>query len=278
MRPTSPPVMLSLYQEGTLVSPEDAARMVEACGRQLAEHYAPFWGLAPGLELVPRGKVGSPGGAPFHLQDRSTDQGVEGYHTSGPNGTEGFVFCQPSLSAGSTALTGTDAVSGVLGHEGLETACNPAANRWGDMPNGSDVALEVGDPVQPTDESQIYTIDGVVVPNFVLPAWFDPNAPTGARLDYLGLLTQPMTMTRAGYMIVRTEPGKISDVFAHRFLDSIDYDAGDVHVVEAAPGVHAVFGPEFPDRRKPGVVWKVSRRRPRGGAGHATEPASGPPA
>ena len=254
---SSPPVLISVFNKSSLSTDADIERAVEAVGVQLARDYAPIWGMAPGLEFVPKGASGS-GGAPCNVSDVSDQEGAAGYHFSDASGTQIAVFCRPSFDAGSTTIAGVEAVSGCLSHECLETSCNPAANRWADGPDGRDVGLEVGDPVQPGTLAETYSENGVVLANFVYPAWFDPNAPAGSKFDHLGILRAPFTITDAGYLIVRTEPGTISDIFV-----SMMHPSGKATAHDVGSGVYAILGPKVPEHRKMGILWKASRRLPR---------------
>jgi hypothetical protein len=120
------------------------------------------------------------------------------------------VFLDPIIESGGGMTNQGNAASTCASHEMLEMLYNPRINRWADMPNGDDVALEVGDPV----EADFYFApNNVAVSNFVTPAWFDPQAEHPQKFDYMGKLQAPFTRSKNGYMVVRTEPGKVSDTF-----------------------------------------------------------------
>ena len=62
-------------------------------------------------------------------------------------------------------------------------------------------------------------VDGVSVSNFVMPAWFDPQAAPTAQFDKLGLLTSPFGIVKGGYVVYATagkEQQKFGDEFPQR--------------------------------------------------------------
>ena len=69
-------------------------------------------------------------------------------------------------------------------------------------PEGSRYQKEACDPVESDRyEKHVDGID-VSVSNFVLPAYFDPNAQPGARVDYLGTCPGPFQLAPGGYLLI----------------------------------------------------------------------------
>ncbi len=149
--------------------------------------------------------------AGFYLQledDLPEAPGALGYHDVDNEGRPySKVAVNPSLQNGSDWLTGKYSVVSVVGHEALETICDPIVNIWRDIDQNTGTAQEVCDAVEATG----YRYNGMDLTNFVLPAWFNPFGK--APFDYLGELSAPFTMTKGGYMIVRTG-GKVTQKFA----------------------------------------------------------------
>jgi hypothetical protein len=150
------------------------------------------------------------------LQADSSVQGAAGYHD------DGGIYCfrdgLPALSSGPFAF------SVVISHEVFEAAGDPGANRWSDMGNGEEVALELCDAV----ESFSFVPPGQTddVSDFLLPAFFDPD---GVRpFSHLDKPTLPMTTATANgtdYQIVRSvdENGDqevTADLSAHRRIQA----------------------------------------------------------
>ena len=244
----TPTPLVSIINQSKRVSQADALSMMKACSKQLAYHVSSFHGLVPGLELVAPGA--KPNGSPCYIIDQPDIDGALGYHDEDANG-EPFikVFANPVLDNGGTVLTGSLAISAVLSHELVELTGDGPANRWADGPDGNDYAIELADAVQDT----WYPIDGVAVSNFLTQAFFDPKAAAGSKLDYLGKLTKPFSMTSGGYQITRTEPGEVSQVFGlvHGSYESFPA-LGDVRV-------H--FGVDFPLWRRAATIEKAKRKR-----------------
>jgi hypothetical protein len=154
------------------------------------------------------------------IEDNADVEGALGYHyETADNKTLGVVFAGTILEYGGSILTsanGEFTVASVLSHEALEMVVDPNVNMWADGPDieyGWQYCYESCDPV----ENDFYSITVrlprqgrtpaqryvVSVSDFVLPAWFDSQAPNGVRCDFLNLLTTPFGLRPHGYMIVR---------------------------------------------------------------------------
>lgn len=243
----TPPVLISVINNSSRVTDEEAEAMTLAVGKQVARDVAPLYGLVPALEFVRAGGSPSASGVPCFIIDTPDVPGAAGYHDEDETGMAYIkVFTDPTLDNGGSVLTGADSISVTLSHEVLELIGDAPANKWVDGPHGSDFAYELCDAV----EGDSYNIDGVAVSNFVLQAFFDPKASSMSRFDFLGKLGRPFTMTAGGYQITRTEPGRVTQIFA-------------AHTEDAAPGVHVHFGPDVPAWKRVAKVAKATRRRGR---------------
>lgn len=233
--PVTPPTLISVINQSKRVSNDDVARMTSAVSKQLAHDVSLFYGMVPALEFVQPGGKPSPGGCPCYLSDEPDQPNAAGYHYEDATGLAIIkVFLNPTLDNGGTALVGPNSVSVTLSHECMELLGDAPANKWVDGPKGHDFAYELADPV----EGDAYVIDGVSVSNFVLQAFFDPQASKGSKFDFLQRLKAPFSMTSGGYQITRTEPGKVSQIFA------------DHHYELAAPGIHVHFGADVPEWKR----------------------------
>lgn len=241
------PVLISILNDSRKVSDDEVAAATPAFGKQLAQDFAPVWGAVPAVEFVPKGGNIS-GNVTAILSDTPDVEGALGYHDRDPQ--TGRAYIKVFVVDGYDWRT-------TMSHEILELVGDAAANRWADGPDGNDYAIEMCDAV----EADTYEIDGVPVSNFVYPAFLNPDAQIDDKLDHLGTLTAPFSMSRGGYQIRRTEPGKIDQVFAR-------HEAAGEHVVEAVPSnrsrngrsILVVFAPEFDELKKAGKVNKAVRR------------------
>lgn len=78
--------------------------------------------------------------------------------------------------------------------------------------DGTEYAYEMSDAV----EEDTFLVDGIQMSNFVHPAWFEPfQHPPGTKYDHLGLLTEPFSMTKGGYVILKKK-GKVSQQFGSK--------------------------------------------------------------
>ncbi|MBO0813638.1 MAG: hypothetical protein J2P30_00565 [Actinobacteria bacterium] len=225
---------VTIMNGSTLVTDAEAAQMTAAVAHQAAHEVWTAWGNRQASVVFLPGKTPPP--APAHvitLVDTIQDQpqGVLGYHTEDPGGIQwGIVAAKPELDAGGKVLTGDWSVSSVLSHEVLELLIDPACNLWAADGHGRAYSYEACDPV----EAPTYEVAGVSVSNFVLPAWFDPEQPSGAKYDHLGLLRKPFSLLPGGYCVYLS-----------------------------AGAEHQVYGEEFPDWRramKSGAYARTRRR------------------
>lgn len=221
------------------------ASIVAALSVQLARDVAPVWGTVPALEV---GTDPAPGDSTITIQDALDVDGALGYHDEANGTPRGFIGLQVILDNGGTLTSGSNSLSVTLSHELIEMVGDYGANLWADAPDGADFARELCDAV----ESDSYEIDGIAVSSFLYPAFFDGQADSTEKLDHLGMLTKPFTMTAGGYQIRRTEPGKIAQVFGATF----------VHIVAGEKGrqVSATFGAAFPKWKVPGKIAKLRKR------------------
>lgn len=213
---------ITVLNKSTRISDGDAIKMSLAVGLQLSAHVALTWDrVAPAVLFQP----GSPilgDDEQIVLFDAPDQADALGYHAEGPDGKPyGKVFVGPVLDAGGGVLDGGTSgtsVASELSHEAIELVGDPDVNLWADGPTraeGSSYAVELCDPCEATS----YTItleDGtrVLVSDFVTPAWFDEEAPSGSVFDWCQVVKAPFALGPGGYCVVRAAPGSEQQVFA----------------------------------------------------------------
>ncbi|NBW06437.1 MAG: hypothetical protein EBR82_00245 [Caulobacteraceae bacterium] len=204
---------INVINKSTQIKDPDLQLMVEACTTQLGSHVAPMW-LRGAWKIV----VNQPEsvGYPIIIMDNPDQAGALGYHTETPDGKIwGRVFTKPVLGGGGSVLHGSLSIACVLSHEIIEAYCDPNVNLWCDMYDGRMVAYEACDPVE-NDSYEITTKNGtrVSVSNFVLPDWFDAQAPLTSKFDFMAKLSKPLTMSHGGYMVLFDQKtGGVKNVF-----------------------------------------------------------------
>jgi hypothetical protein len=241
---------LYIVNQSTLVTNDEAKKMVSAVNKQLRDHVAPAWGTSRVVAEYHTGTLESvqaevPKSAwVMALLDTPDQAGVLGWHwQDDQDHIYSEIFAKPCLDAGSTALTGPYAVSSVVSHEACETDGDPFCNEWADTGHGILVARELSDPV----EADTYEIDGVAVSNFVLPEWFDPTVSAGEKFDYLGTTTRPFSMSKGGYW-VQMPSGAETQKFGA--VVGWEREVGFDVRVDGTKGFQMVFSPEMPEWRR----------------------------
>jgi hypothetical protein len=200
-------MIISVVNRSQRLSDGDVQAAIRAINRQLAEDFAPHWGLHGTLRL--EGRFGRApdedhlpemrGDAVLYLWDKVNMDGALGYHqTNRRTIPYGFVFTELAEQLKQPWTT-------VLSHEALELLADPLANLVVQAPHPHErhnvyYWYEVADPVQ----GDAYEIDGVAVSNFVLPLYFAGHHARG-RADFLGLLNEgkplgPLDVRPGGYL------------------------------------------------------------------------------
>ncbi len=196
--------------QSTLVKNAELQDAVAALQIQLQRDVLPAWGLTAqlmGMTINPAAAYTPQGTTEvIRLLDTSDQAGALGYHELQPDAVpEGFVFVEDCKNDNVTW-------SSCASHELLEQLLDPLAQLGAEVrlpaAFGADagklalVAYEVSDPVE-ADGYMIAVGGGrqVEVSNFILPDWFLSQAPTvKTKYDFLGKLTQPLSLTPGGYV------------------------------------------------------------------------------
>lgn len=189
-----------LFVNESSLTDQEVWRIAWACDYQARFHYRRSgWrgdvrcGFLPGggAAVIPAGA------SVMHLLDTADQAGALGYHDEDGNEVPfGRVFVKTTTQDGQQP-------SEVASHETLELATDPHIN---DTCPTADLkrlyAKEVGDPCQ----GNAYDVGapegrttGVVVADFVLPNYFDPNTKPDAATDFRGALKGPFALGPQGY-------------------------------------------------------------------------------
>lgn len=178
-----------VYNESKLVTDDEMRRACAAIQRQLVEHFEPHWKYSAILHAAKADE--DEGDAwPFKLVDSIDAENCFGYHTADkkPSALIDVALCLQEKITWSSCLS----------HEVLEAVADPECVRCFDI-GGKVESLEVSDAVEGSKrrDGSDYEIDGVVLENFVLPAWFILGS--DGPWDYLELLSGPLTRLDGGY-------------------------------------------------------------------------------
>jgi hypothetical protein len=189
-----------LVNESTVLSDTDAFNIAWACSYQAEYHYGRA-GWRPDVRcyfLPGGGQAKIPaGGSVLHLLDTADVAGALGYHDEDGNEVPyARVFVKTTQADGQH-------VSEVASHELLELATDPHLNLTAPTSDLKRLyAVEVGDPVQGNG----YDVGapegrttGIVVADFTLPGYYDPNTAAGASTSFRGSIHGPFALAAQGY-------------------------------------------------------------------------------
>jgi hypothetical protein len=183
------------------ISDKDVEACVAALQKQVTEHFAPIWGLGAKLHFF-NGADAQAGKIPsgywwLAVLDDSDTAGALGYHDLTPEGLPmGKAFAGTDIKYKQSWTT-------TVSHELLEMVADPDINLTvlteEAQNTGLLLAYEVCDACE--DDQFGYKIDGVLVSDFVSPAWFESfRKPGSAKFDYAGKIEQPFQLLSGGYI------------------------------------------------------------------------------
>lgn len=178
---------IRVINQSTVLTNDQIGAALPAFQKAYNEHLAPAWKLEPCM-LLPDKTEGSagPGIWEIYVLDTSDQAGALGYHTD-DGLPRSKVFAKETIRAGlSWEVTFT--------HELFEMGVDPTTSR-----TRRNYAVEVGDPVE--GDEWAYTVDGVQISDFALPAWWGALKAPGPY-DYQGHCTKPHQLLKDGYCLL----------------------------------------------------------------------------
>jgi hypothetical protein len=202
----------------------DLMHVTAALQVQVLRDFAPIWDVTATVALFKRLEEIPPGYLPLVILSKSQ---VLPAHRAGVHfATGGRPFAMVRYS---------DSWSVIASHELLEMLCDPWGNRT--LPGASlkpeqgqvEYLLEVCDPCQRC----YYTIDGVLVSDFVTPQYYAPGKTQGARYSFTGAVTRPREVRKGGYITWRV-PGKHDEIW------QVLGDGEPANLGSSTPGLRAV--------------------------------------
>lgn len=210
-------ILIAIVNESTVISDDDisggspgykagAAGVLEALRTQLARDFCPAWNIAPvNLLFAAKGQALPDTAWVLTVLDDSDQADALGYHDETATGMPlGKVFAK-------TCLNDRVSWSVCMSHELLEMLADPWINLCAEGADGQVRAYEVCDAVE--DDSLGYEIDGVLVSDFVTPAWFSMQPKVIGPFDYGRKCNAPFELARGGYISIM-QAGNWSQVMA----------------------------------------------------------------
>lgn len=198
----------------TTICTDDEIRHYVAAIQQFMPEFCAAWKL-PDIDVgfVPKGFDIDDGMWLQIIADTPDQAGLLGYHELTKLGYPiGFTFAVIDRAQGSQ-------ISTTLSHELWEMLADPFLNfNIEDPDSGWKYMVENADAV----ESDKYGIvlpmpsgPSVLLSDFVLPSYFDFNAPSGVDYDYRKLLKDPIpAMLPEGYLMFQTQSGEWGQIDA----------------------------------------------------------------
>lgn len=187
---------LAIVNLSTVLTDRQVTDAVAAAQIQIDRDFAPSWGIGANLMFAPRSTKVLPNVWIIQIMDTSDQAGALGYHSMTTSALPvGKIFAKDDQRYGlSWSVT--------LTHEIVEMLADPFVNQTvfvqDTVTTGTMYALETADPVE--DDSHGYLINGILVSNFVTPAYFQAGrAPNSTKFDFKGVLTAPLTIAKGGY-------------------------------------------------------------------------------
>jgi hypothetical protein len=194
---------IGLINKATVGLGVDFDALAAALQRFTSELFAPIWGTPATIVQATEPRAGM--WAIMFLDD-ADEANALGYHDLTADGMPlSKVFVRTTQRAG-------DLVSVTACHELCEMLVDPAINLWAQHPDGTLYAYEMCDAV----EELTFDIDGVVMSDFVTPAYFEGfRAPGSARFDYMKKVSKPFQILDGGYSIILRN-NEIQNIFGSR--------------------------------------------------------------
>jgi len=184
--------VIAITNASTCLTDTQVEAVLPALQRQVSIDFRAYWDLDCTLFPLARNQPLTRGWWQIVITDDPDQAGALGYHEMTTQGTPlGKVFARLDLESGASWTV-------TLSHELLEMLADPWIN-WCAVGSDSKVyALEVCDAVEADDLG--YEIDGVLLSDFVTPAWFEPTS--ADRFDFKQRISKELQLARGGYISV----------------------------------------------------------------------------
>jgi len=188
-------IVIQVHNISTVLSGAQLAPILAAVEAQVGQDVAPHWGnQSVVFRQVASSQDFTPSAWRFVVADTSDQAGAAGYHETDGATPIGYAFVKTTLEAGMQP-------SVTISHEAIEMvgdALIDQSNQWSDLPHALFLAQELCDPVE--DDSYGYMKNGVLVSDFVTPAYFVPAS--HGPWDFRGVLKAPNSLALGGYQLI----------------------------------------------------------------------------
>jgi hypothetical protein len=184
--------VIAITNASTCLTDAQVEAVLPALQKQVSADFKAYWEQDCTLCFLGKDQPLTAGWWQIVVTDNPDPAGALGYHELTRLGTPlGKVFAKLDLQSGSSWTV-------TLSHELLEILADPWINWCATGSDSSIYALEVCDPVE-ADELG-YPIDGVLVSDFITPAWYEPTS--ADRLDFKQHISKELELARGGYISI----------------------------------------------------------------------------
>lgn len=184
--------VIAITNASTCLNDEQVEAVLPSLQKQISDDFKAYWDLDCSLTFLPKNQTLTPGWWQIVITDNPDQAGALGYHEMTSYGTPlGKIFAKLDIESGSSWTV-------TLSHELLEMLADPWIN-WCAVGSDSQIyALEVADAVEGDELG--YEINGVLVSDFVTPAWFEPTE--ADRQDLKQHLSRELELASRGYISI----------------------------------------------------------------------------
>ncbi len=185
------PDSIALVSESRQTNPSQLTQIAHALQTQVLRDFGPLWNVQAAVSYYPELEDIPVGALPVIVRDELEEPGALGYHVDEQN--QPYALVQY-----------TDTLSLTISHETLEMLADRQGNRTqaGASPQNEaeqvQFLVEVCDPCE--DASYAYSIEGVLVSDFITPNFYDPVASPGTKYSFTGAIPGPRQILKGGYI------------------------------------------------------------------------------
>jgi hypothetical protein len=215
---------LALVSEVERHDASDVARVAAALQRQVTRDFTPLWEIPATIDAFPKLEDVPVGYWPLIIETKIDTPGAAGVHED----KNGQPFALISMS---------DSWSLTASHEMLEMLADPFGKRVipGKSPKEDqgrvELLVEVCDPCEA--DQFAYTVNDILVSDFITPRYYDPKKTTSVRYSFTGAVTGPREILDGGYI-------SWHDPASNRWWQQTSFDDGkhfkDLGAFEATAG------------------------------------------
>jgi hypothetical protein len=184
------PIHVAVVSRSVHIQAGELSSVAAALQAQVTRDFGPLWGVSAAVDAFPAVEDVPVGSWVVTIEDDIHTPGAGGFHLA--RSGQPYALVQYS-----------DTWSLAVSHETLEMLADPSGNRSQAAPSPEDdvtqslYLVEVCDPCEAAEYA--YSIDGILVSDFILPRYYDAVA-RGIPYSFTGAVSRPRQVLRGGYV------------------------------------------------------------------------------